>query len=336
MNSSDPWSWRPPLAPWFERVEARLATWSPKRIELERIDDFRAAIAPAAAEGAHWLYHPFCTSLYGDGALSATFGEAQLVAWAAAQLPGLDVFVRIGAPERLWRTDGTATQVSGSIDASELAELMVGGRPGADSSQCPLVLRPDEAEAVECGFLCDGLQELWSALPAVEEWVCGRTRALNLLPEGFFASAPEGALVSCSSPEVPGFIRVSRCSEVLKLLEMVVHETAHLHLFTSEMTAPLIGSSSTLLFSSPLRHEPRPLRGILLALHACAYIAAAYAEARRSGLEAATKANAERLRVLALFEESREIVAVAKAHLTPEGLDFVERTETVADWARAS
>ena len=140
-----------------------------------------------------------------------------------------------------------------------------------------MVLENDPADAADCLWVRDKLAALLAALPEVAGWLRATTRALDLLPERFFAKAPDGALVSCSSPEVPGFIRITRCREPLKLLEMLVHETAHLYLFRAEAAAPLIDPSSTLSFSSPLRHEPRPLRGILLALHACAYIAAAYA-----------------------------------------------------------
>jgi HEXXH motif-containing protein len=196
-----------------------------------------------------------------------------------------------------------------------------------------MVLANDPATDMDCRWVRDNLSILLAALPEVAQWLRATTRALDLLPQRFFAKAPEGALVSCSSPEVPGFIRITRCREPLKLLEMVVHETAHLYLFRAEAAGPLIDETSQLSFSSPLRHEPRPLRGILLALHACAYIAAAYAVARHSSIEAATAAEAERLRVLALFEESRTIVASALPCLTEAGLEFVRRTQAVARFA---
>jgi HEXXH motif-containing protein len=332
MVAYDPWAWQPPLAPWLERIGAGLEAWSPERIDIERIDALREAMAHAASAGADWLYHPFCSSL-GSGELSAMFSEAQLVAWVAAHMPASGGTVHFARPERIWRLDGTATAVTGPIAVSDLAALVAPGADGAAGPRRPLLLREDRDGATEYQLLQKQLDAILDGLPAVAAWLCGRTRALDLLPQGFFATAPEGALVSCSSPDIPGFIRISRTADILKLLEMVVHETAHLHFFVAEATGPLIEGAGDAVYSSPVRDEPRPLRGILLAIHACAYIAAGYAEAELSGLEWAASAGAERQRVLELFEQSRRIVAAAAAHLTPHGLDFIAQTDAVADFA---
>lgn len=335
MERIDPWTWRPPLTPWFDALRARLAGWPAEGVEPALADGVRRAVDSAAAARADWVYHPFCTTLVSDGPLSRAFGTAQAVGWARAHEPALDGALSIARAQRLWRTDGSCVEVAGRVDAAALAALVEQGAAAASAPGDPLVLHADAASPGEGDRLRGELASLLAALPIVAGWVRGTLRALDLLPEGTFPTAPDGALVSCSSPEVPGFIRISRSDAPLKLLEMVSHETAHLYLFRAEAAAPLIDPGSDAAFASPLRHEPRPLRGILLALHACAYIAAAYKEAERSGVGSLAGADGERERVLGLFEESRDIVASARAHFTDAGRDFIRRTEAVAGFARS-
>jgi HEXXH motif-containing protein len=64
-------------------------------------------------------------------------------------------------------------------------------------------------------------------------------------------------------------------------LESIVHESAHLHLYMALAQEPLIDPDHDGHYKSPLRPDPRPLRGILLAYHALAYIAALFADVSR-------------------------------------------------------
>jgi HEXXH motif-containing protein len=98
----------------------------------------------------------------------------------------------------------------------------------------------------------------------------------------------------------------------------------------AEAESALVDPDHEGLYSSPLRPEPRPLRGILLAYHAIAYICAFYEEVISAGLGQAGICMAELPPMREKLAAAGEVLNANKQHLTSAGLRFLERTHDVA------
>jgi HEXXH motif-containing protein len=164
-----------------------------------------------------------------------------------------------------------------------------------------------------------------SVLPALGYWLTSVTKvAIPLRRDG----EPGSVFRSGSTVEIPGMVALDLFGGEIQILEALVHESAHRHLYIAETHNPLIDPGCDARFRSPLRPEPRPLRGIMLAYHALAYICLFYEEAAKTGL--ATPAGA--LSQLQGQLDEAESTLLANRHLlTLAGTEFLERTLEVAD-----
>ena len=140
-----------------------------------------------------------------------------------------------------------------------------------------------------------------------------------------------GQWTSGSTPKLPGMIFLSLL-DTLQIIEGLVHEAAHNHLFIAEVSGLLVDPSHTEFHTSPLRSDLRPLRGVLLAYHALAYICAFYAEIMRRGVKIAGRErtyNAMREKL----KEAEETVLSQEQHLTDEGRHFLQLTIQVGKYS---
>jgi HEXXH motif-containing protein len=136
---------------------------------------------------------------------------------------------------------------------------------------------------------------------------------------------------SSSYPEYPGLVLADATSE-LQLLEALVHESAHHLLYSWEGHGDLIDPDDRTTYSSPLRPDPRPLRGILLAYHALSYIYAFYGDFAASVPgRAVDVAEIDELRVKR--DEARETIEGSLTAITPLGRAFLNETANVAAYA---
>jgi HEXXH motif-containing protein len=112
----------------------------------------------------------------------------------------------------------------------------------------------------------------------------------------------------------------------------LVHETAHHLLYVTEAAGPLIDPEEGRLFTSPLRHDPRPLRGILLAYHALAFICAFYSDLEQSliGKEIIDRTDVANLQRLTYEAEST--LLSASSSLTSQGAIFFDRTREIVGY----
>jgi HEXXH motif-containing protein len=167
------------------------------------------------------------------------------------------------------------------------------------------------------------------ATPSMLAWVTAATRVVRpLVPVKDCAR-------SSHDPEVPGLIEVDLSRGPTQTIELIAHETAHLHLRAAQAAAPLVHPHHVGTYHSPLRAEPRPLMGILLAYHALAYICAALRQAAAAAiLEPGSAARA--IDDLASRRDgARATIDGARRYLTPAGAQFVDRTHEVADFVVA-
>jgi HEXXH motif-containing protein len=118
----------------------------------------------------------------------------------------------------------------------------------------------------------------------------------------------------------------------VQTVEALVHESAHQHLFTAEAAGALVDPHHTALYKSPLRADARPLRGVLLACHALAYIAAYYTDALRESIAPAQLLETQLERTRHKFNDALSVLLTNNRHLTIEGRDFLDRTVEVGSY----
>jgi HEXXH motif-containing protein len=160
-------------------------------------------------------------------------------------------------------------------------------------------------------------------------WATAATRVVRpLVPVAGFAR-------SSHDPDVPGLIEADLSRGPTQTVELIVHETAHLHLRAAQAAAALIDPCHQCTYRSPLRPEPRPLMGILLAYHALAYICAALQEASAAGILHAESAARAMDDLGRRRDDARATMEGASEHLTDAGTAFLARTHEVADFVIA-
>jgi len=137
---------------------------------------------------------------------------------------------------------------------------------------------------------------------------------------------------SASSRQLPGLVYITLKDEV-QILEALIHETAHQHLFMVEVAGPLVDPSHTEAYSSPLREDERPLLGVLLAYHALAYMCALYKDAVRSDLAPQTRFNRELHATRAKLLDAEATLVSNQQFLTERGREFLASTSEVAEYS---
>lgn len=83
--------------------------------------------------------------------------------------------------------------------------------------------------------------------------------------------------LSASYREALGTIYLSLHPDPMTMTEAVIHELSHTKLNALLETGPLLENAFSPLFTSPVRPDPRPLHGVLLAVHAFLPVEALYA-----------------------------------------------------------
>lgn len=345
IGEATPWSWRPDPGPWIRRLIPSAQAWTPDPALYLRVDHLRQAIIDASEARASWLRHPCMSRLTFSAHKDSTKADITLAAWVAANTR--DELGSVAVPHDfvIWSPSGDEPVPAGTHELRELGALL--------SSPVPVELPLD----VWCRTTAMCEPGTWPTLPAAEmnrredeladdihrylrtikaievllpevlEWMTTATQVVRPL-----VGEPQMAH-SSHDPDVPGMVAVDLCHGSALTLELLVHETAHLHLRAAEAAGPLVDPAHDGLYQSPLRADLRPLGGILLAYHALAYICAAYTDGASAGLITEGTLNASQADIQGRLDDARETVTKARQHLTDIGMDFIERTAKVADYA---
>jgi hypothetical protein len=334
-----PWAWRPSRAAWFDVIAGRASRWASAAPGIDE-GAISAAIQAAARERKEWLWHPCLGRLAGwDGDVAAS--DIRMAVWVAANAHVAAGTISLEAPLAVWTPGGAVELAAGRHDLAgvtgdEVAESMPG--PALDLwchstgivephswAESPPVGAADEAElSRQLRTYVRAVAHACELLPACMAWVDAATHVVVPLRGGV------EVFRSCSHPSLPGLIALDLMS-IPDILEALVHESAHLHLFTAEAERDLVAPDHDDRYPSPLQPLPRPLRGILLAYHALAYICALY----RAAAEVPALARwGERLglnRDLAL--DAERTLTREDRHLTDAGREFLASTRRVLEHA---
>jgi HEXXH motif-containing protein len=290
------------------------------------------------------LYHPCATALtsvVGDARLQRDF---QMAVWTASHSKGIPLGA-VNAPRPLWAwaPDGGRQVTPGRHDLEELSARLEGASSPAtlaldvwcDSMGVPQrhSWAADPPTTPEAG---DRLKEdILSFLRSVAladallrrcmTWVTAVTSVAVPL-----RSVSPDQFRSVSSPDLPGVVALDLKPTAIVILEALVHESAHHYLYLCEAEAPLVDPAHEGKYRSPLRPEPRPLRGILLAYHALSFIGVLYADAEASGFLTEDEYQADRAQLQTMLDDAEATLFTHRRHLSPSGNTFLDATAEVA------
>lgn len=167
---------------------------------------------------------------------------------------------------------------------------------------------------------------LQKLLPDVWNWFANMTCVVVPLRESEVDQFRSGTVTG-----IPGLVIVEITDSHLLTLEALIHETAHLYFHFAELDAPFVRPEHDKLYSSPLRRDPRPLRGIFLAYHALIYMCGFYREWFEATDDDRCREALEGLRPLC--QDAGHILIEAKDGLTRTGQDFLGKCNILANIA---
>ena len=101
----------------------------------------------------------------------------------------------------------------------------------------------------------------------------------QVVPVGY----DEHAHLSASYQEVIGTVYMTLHPQLMTMVEATIHEFQHNKLHAQLELDPLLENAFWPLYSSPVRPDPRPLQGVLLAVHAFLPVARLYQLMRAAG-----------------------------------------------------
>jgi HEXXH motif-containing protein len=118
--------------------------------------------------------------------------------------------------------------------------------------------------------LADALALIATGLPALAAELEVTLR--RIVPIGYDAVRH----LSCSYREAPGLVYLTLHPNVLTMAEAIIHESQHAKLNLLSWSDPILDHAADELVASPVRPDPRPVFGVLLAVHAFVPVAWLY------------------------------------------------------------
>jgi HEXXH motif-containing protein len=150
----------------------------------------------------------------------------------------------------------------------------------------------------------------------------------QIVPTGFDAEKH----LSCSYQEDVGTIYVSLHPSPLTMAEAIIHEVSHNKINALLDLDPIIQNGRNELYSSPIRPDPRPLHGVLLAVHAFMPVARLYELMTAGGPPPGVSEPLPRLqaRYAAVARSNRAGMDVLREHARPTPIGKGLLTELAA------
>lgn len=270
-------------------------------------------IAPAGASGLRFSASHIA-AVAGDGELARIEARREAMAGLPAD-GGADEF----RFERCYWPLGGVTHLA-TIDRNPIAEFEA--HPDKAGNHIDLGGRP-RREWVE---MLDGCFEL------VESFMPGELAEMKrVLQQAIPVGYDDHRHLSASYREAVGTIYLTLHPSVMIMAEALVHEFQHNKFNVAAYSAEFLTNAFYPLFKSPVRPDPRPLWGIMLAVHAFLPVAELYRRMREGGHPLAQHPDFER-RMSEIDLKNHEGMEMlrANAQLTPAGramMDDLERLE---------
>ncbi|MBI4051083.1 MAG: hypothetical protein HY400_01110, partial [Elusimicrobia bacterium] len=148
----------------------------------------------------------------------------------------------------------------------------------------------------------------------------------QIVPVGYHAEKH----FSASYQEAIGTIYMSLHPNTLVMAEALVHEFQHNKLNLLSYQNPILHNAFSPLYPSPVRPDPRPLWGILMAVHAFLPVAVFYRKLKQAGHPVSLTPDFKR-RLNEIDRQNQEGMDVLRAHAdwTVLGQNIMEELETL-------
>jgi hypothetical protein len=341
------WHWAADSESWFQEMARRVSNWKGTQLRLSHEELFRSLLLRAAINKSPWLAHP-CMSPLVNPKFGNHDAEARMAFWIAINSEvGLDALgsVDFDHPVDIFGQSGSFLASAGTHFFVDIGQSMPKGLAGPIPDPWGTALPERTAigdlavtswwehqpltqrQELECNdnivSLMRANHALRSTLPAAYAWYSGMTQVIVPLSAG-----GSGQFRSGSVSEIPGLVVVEITASYLLTLEALIHETAHLYFHFKELANPLIGTDGLKLYTSPLRVDPRPIRGIFLAYHALIYMCAFYEDWFAATTDRRCLEALDNLRPLR--RDAGTTMASAEASLTDAGIDFLRICDALA------
>ncbi|KIG14440.1 Transcriptional regulator [Enhygromyxa salina] len=134
----------------------------------------------------------------------------------------------------------------------------------------------------------------------------------QIVPVGY----DEHTHLSASYQEVIGTVYMTLHPQLMTMVEATIHEFQHNKLHAQLELDPLLHNAFHPLYGSPVRPDPRPLQGVLLAVHAFVPVARLYQLMREAGHEGTGRPDFER-RYAQIIKGNHEGASVLLEHGQP-------------------
>jgi len=254
---------------------------------------------------------------------AAEFNNGAIVLVGAAGQRREISLARAHEPSSFWPI--TDTLVLAGVDNNPLAmseahpdkfgnRLDLGGRPASEWTRT----------------LADGLALIQSYMPELRAEI--DLYLHQIVPVGYDAHTH----LSASYQEVIGTVYMTLHPQPMTMVEATIHEFQHNKLHAQLELDPLLHNAFHPLYSSPVRPDPRPLQGLLLAVHAFQPVARLYQLMRAAGHEGTSQPDFER-RYAQIIKGNHEGATVLLEHGQPTAigqglLDEIRRWDR-HDWS---
>jgi HEXXH motif-containing protein len=222
---------------------------------------------------------------------------------------------------------------AGTIDAPPFTSLTRGRIVLTTADDNPLAMveaHPDKfGNAVDLGGRSrdEWRASLEEALAIVETHLPALYEEIELLIERIVpVGYDDHKHLSASYREAIGTIYLTLHPSVMTMAEALIHEHSHNKLNAAMELDPILTNAFEPLYASPVRPDPRPLHGVLLAVHAFLPVAELYRTMIAAG---DTRARPDRY--AKIIEGNREGAAVLAEHAkgTPYGRRLLEEIATL-------
>ena len=299
--ASDLWAARPDLRPWCAKLSEQAARWQPDASLAVNRDRVVETIVQAAALAAPWLVHPGMNRLTLPETGYHVERDQCLVACVAAH------------------SDSSTGTDPGIDDGSIAVDPYCVSTGFPLSGSCSMPLAPAEASLLDATVREThyALDLLARRLPACAGWAASMVRVIVPIRAETAAAWSSG-----SQPEIPGLIQLTGLTGPALALEGLVHEAAHHHFTMLEASGPFVDPEHRGFYQSPLRSDPRPLRKVLLAVHALQHIVAFYDDGLACGLLSA-EWEPRRVQLIQRLSAGLTTVERGRSHFTRQGEDLV-------------
>lgn len=321
VKPSSGWEWNVDKTGWGKYVSGELQNWLPSwKAERQAVEEFKSILHKGLTERPQNFYDPSIRSILDPGVDNKLFWDLYLLINTSKCLTVNSFSFTITREAIVWWNETWYRFKKGTFESNSLPV------PEDNAEKCMRLA--DWEYDNDCGVENFLKYIFWGErnLPNFFSWAKETTKVITPVPvknqHGFNSS---------SDALVPGQIKISNNCSLFHFNESIAHETAHLNLFLSENNNILIDPGHTNnIYSSPLRKDKRPLRGILLAFHALVYIQNYY----KALLEVVPQDHKEEIYrelkdLSRKINDAGETLERAKAHFTPAGKKFFTTTKSI-------